>query len=185
MGHSVTSRAAAARDTARGVSEAELTASVDALRRILRELRVIARKSELAAGLSAAQVFVLTTLASSRSMSIGEVAEATMTDRSSVGAVIDRLVELGFAARGQAHEDRRRAEVSATPLGRRALRRAAPPPTSVLITAIRGLSDRERRSLAVGLTGLTRTMGIAERPAGMLFEDAPRPVTPRKRAKNG
>jgi hypothetical protein len=46
-----------------------------------------------------------------------------------------------------------------------------------LIDAIRALDREEQRSLATGLTALTRAMGIDQTPAGMLFEDA----TPRKR----
>jgi MarR family transcriptional regulator, lower aerobic nicotinate degradation pathway regulator len=148
-----------------------LHASVDALRRILRELRVIARKTELAAGLSAAQVFVLATLARRPSMSVNEIAEATMTDRSSAAAVVDRLVELGYAKREQSAEDRRRAAIFLSTAGRRALRDASPPPTAVLIAAIEQLSVADRKHLARGLTALTRTMGIAQEPAGMLFEE--------------
>jgi DNA-binding MarR family transcriptional regulator len=154
--------------------ERDLAISVDALRRILRELRVVARKSELAAGLSAAQVFVLTALASGERLSINDVAAATMTDRSSVAAVVERLVELGYAVRTQSPEDRRRADVSITARGRQALRRSAPPPTSVLIDAIRGMPETDRRSLAQGLGALAQRMGIAHAPAGMLFEDSPR-----------
>lgn len=162
---------------------ADLAISVDALRRIIRELRVLARKSELRAGLSAAQSFVLTTLAAKPSMSIGEVAEATMTDRSSVAAIIDRLVELKLASRTQSREDRRRAEIAITPAGRRVLRQSAPPPTVVLMDAISALADADRRHLAAGLEALARTMGIGHEPAGMLFEDALPPL--RRRVKHG
>ena len=152
----------------------ELAVSVDALRRILRELRVIARRSELAAGLSAAQVFVLSALVTGDSMSINEVAAATMTDRSSVATVVDRLLALGYVARGASPDDRRRADISITGRGRQALRRSSPPPTAILIGAIQALSDVERRHLASGLTALAERMGITGEPAGMLFEDLPR-----------
>jgi DNA-binding MarR family transcriptional regulator len=162
---------------------ADLAISVDALRRIIRELRVLARKSELRAGLSAAQSFVLTTLAAQPGMSIGEVAEATMTDRSSVAAIIDRLVELKLVSRTQSREDRRRAEIAITPAGRRVLRRSAPPPTVVLMDAIGALSHADRHHLATGLEALARKMGIGHQPAGMLFEDAVPPL--RRRVKHG
>jgi DNA-binding MarR family transcriptional regulator len=164
-------------------ADRELAISVDALRRILRELRVVARKSELAAGLSAAQVFVLTALAANDRLSINDVAAATMTDRSSVASVVERLVELGYAEREQSADDRRRADLSITGRGRQALRRSAPPPTSLLIDAIRAMSATERRSLAQGLTALVQRLGIAHRPAGMLFEESPR--VQRRRAKHG
>jgi DNA-binding MarR family transcriptional regulator len=154
-------------------ADRDLAASVDALRRILRELRLIARKGELTTGLSPAQAFVLTVVADREGLSVGDIAGATMTDRSSAAAVIDRLVERGFADRARSSADRRRAVITATPLGRRALKRTASPPTIVLIDAVRRLGDGDRRALARGLTALTVSMNIAHQPAGMLFEDAP------------
>jgi DNA-binding MarR family transcriptional regulator len=106
-------------------------------------------------------------------MSVAEIADATMTDRSSAASVIDRLVENRFADRDQSTEDRRRAVITPTPRGRRALKQTAAPPTVVLIDAVRRLADSDRRALARGLTALTVSMSIADQPAGMLFEDAP------------
>lgn len=159
----------------------DLPAAIDAMRRVMRELRLIARKNELATGLSAAQTFVLTVLAERPGVSVTEIAGTTLTDRSSVAAVVDRLVENGYATRDQSAQDRRRAVITATPLGRRALRQAAPPPTVVLIAAMGRLATPDRKSLATGLTALAVAMGIADQPPGMLFEDAP-PKRRRRRA---
>ena len=155
--------------------------SVDAFRRILREIRVTARKGELSTGLSAAQTFVLSVLVERPGASVKELAEATLTDRSSVAAVVDRLVEQGYVVRGQSPSDRRRAAVSITAAGRKAMRHAtSPPPTVALIDAMRAMDRDERRSLATGLTALARAMGIDRQPAGMLFED----TTPRARSSS-
>jgi DNA-binding MarR family transcriptional regulator len=133
----------------------------------------MARKGELSTGLSAAQTFVLSTLVERPGASVNELAEATLTDRSSVAAVVDRLVEQGFVVREQSPTDRRRASVSITPTGRKSMRRvASPPPTVALIGAMRALDRDEQRSLAVGLTALARAMDVDGEPAGMLFEDA-------------
>jgi DNA-binding MarR family transcriptional regulator len=157
-------------------TESDVAASVNAFRRVLREIRVMARKGELSTGLSPAQNFVLSVLVESPGASVNDLAEATLTDRSSVAAVIDRLVEQGYVVREQSADDRRRASVSITATGRRAMRQAAsPPPTVALIQAIRSLGRDEQRSLAAGLTALARAMGVDQDPAGMLFEDtAPR-----------
>lgn len=160
--------------TPHAAAHAEISASVDAFRRILRALRVSARKGELSTGLSAAQLFVLSVLAEQQKLSVNDVAAATMTDRSSAAAVIDRLVERGYAVREQSARDRRRAEISITAPGRRAIRHAAPPTTTLLIRGLRALSEHQRAGLAHGLAALTQAMGIAHEPAGMLFEDAPR-----------
>lgn len=163
-------------------AESDIAASVDAFRRILREIRVMARKGELSAGLSAAQTFVLSVLIERPGAGVNDIAEATLTDRSSVASVVDRLVEQGYIVREQSVNDRRRASLSITGAGRRAMKRtASPPPTVALITAMKALDRSTQRSLATGLTELARAMGIHHQPAGMLFEDGVRTTKRRRR----
>ena len=171
--------------SARTDDSGNVTLAIDAMRRIMRELRLSARKTEMSAGLSASQGFVLAVLAARDGMSVSEVARATMTDRSSVAAVVDKLVELGYAARTPSPEDRRRAAITCTPSGRRALRRAAPPPTVILIDAVRALSDADQHRLALGLTALTRALGIDDQPAGMLFDEQPAVTSKHSRGRHG
>src|SRR4051812_30099256 len=80
-------------------------ASVDAIRRILRALRLAARQTQMVAGLSAAQLFVLRALEDGEQASLSELATRTMTDRSSVASVVDRLLEAGLVVRGTAKAD--------------------------------------------------------------------------------
>jgi DNA-binding MarR family transcriptional regulator len=159
---------------AAGVSagkDQDVIRSVDAFRRILRELRLHARKAELATGLSASQAFVLTMIAQRPGASVNEIADATMTDRSSAAAVLDRLTERGHVVRQQSERDRRRAEFTITASGRQAMRRAPTPPTVALVNGIRGLSRTKGRALADSLTALSQAMGVDNAPAGMLFDD--------------
>jgi len=125
----------------------------------------------MASGLSASQAFVLAMIAEHPGSSVNEIAQATMTDRSSAAAIVDRLVEKGFVTRGRAVDDRRRAAVEITARGRRAMSRAAPPPTALLIAALRELPRTKLRALAGGPTSVTRAMGLAHEPPGMLFEE--------------
>lgn len=159
--------------------ESDITVAVDAFRRLLRRLRVVARHTELATGLTAAQLFVLSAVVDTPGCSVSEIAQLTMTDRSSVAAVVTRLAERGYVTREQAHDDRRRASIVITSDGRRAMRRASPPPTALLIAGLRELPIAQLRALSNGLVSLTRAMGIANEPATMLFEDSP---TPRRNA---
>jgi DNA-binding MarR family transcriptional regulator len=163
-------------------SETNVGKSVDAFRRILRELRLSARRTELATGLSAAQLFVLSAIADAPGCSVNDIAEATMTDRSSAAAIVDRLVEQGYITREQSGEDRRRAAIALTARGKRAKKDAAPAPTALLIAGLKSLSAAQLRELTEGLAALTEGMGIANEPAGMLFEDA-RPARRPARAK--
>ena len=139
------------KESVTGDEDQDVIRSVDAFRRILRELRLHARKAELASGLSASQAFVLAMIAERPGASVNEIADATMTDRSSAAAVLDRLTERGDVVRQQSKHDRRRAEFTITASGRRAMRRAPTPPTVALVDGIRALSRPERRALADSL----------------------------------
>lgn len=144
---------------------------MNALRRILRALRLAAHETQVAAGLSAAQLYVLDALRDGVEASLSELAVRTMTDRSSVAAVIDRLAERGLVIRGTARSDRRRAAIAITAAGRAVLRRSPQPPTTLLIAALTSLRPAKLAALAGGLTALAEALGVADEPAGMLFED--------------
>jgi len=153
-----------------------VTTALNAFRRLMRELRLSARKTEKNTGLSAAQLFVLSAAEQSSGCSINDVAEATMTDRSSVAAIVDRLVTSGHLKRTKSKDDRRRASIVLTARGRRAAQSASPAPTTLLIRGLTAMPPAQLRALRSGLDALTRAMGIADHPARMLFEEEhPRP----------
>ena len=104
-----------------------------------------------------------------------------MTDRSSVAAVVDRLSERRLVRRGFARDDRRRAEVTLTTAGRRALQEAPKAPAQLLIAGLEALSAERLKEVARSLTALTEAMGIDGEPAGMFFEDPPKSPTSRRR----
>jgi DNA-binding MarR family transcriptional regulator len=136
----------------------------------------------MSSGVSAAQLFVLRSLATGEPASLSELAASTLTDRSSVAAVVDRLLEGGLVKRETSTADRRRASITITSAGRAMLKRAPEPPTALLMTGLEGLSASRLHALAGGLSALSREMGLEHRPAGMLFEDA---VPERARGSRG
>lgn len=145
---------------------------MNALRRILRALRLAARETQVAAGLSAAQLYVLHALRDGEEASLSDLAIRTMTDRSSVAAVIDRLTERSLVVRGTARSDRRRAAITITAAGRAVLRGSPQPPTALLVAALSSLPAARLAALGTGLTALAEKLGVADEPAGMLFEDS-------------
>jgi DNA-binding MarR family transcriptional regulator len=164
-----------------------IAASVDSIRRVLRALRVAARDTLATAGVSAAQLFVLSVLVDGSEASMSELAERTMTDRTSVTAVVDRLVQGGLVTKGTSDEDRRRASIRITPKGRTVLRGAPRPPTALLVAALERVEPVELRRLERGLRALTLAMGVDGEPAEMLFEDtalAEPPARPPQRRKS-
>ena len=152
------------------VRDAYVPMIVDGLRRLLKILRVAATRTLAETGLSAAQLFVLAQLKDRDHLSINELAALTMTDRSSVAAVVDRLSEKGLVHRGWSADDRRKAEVSLTARGRGVLRHAPIAPTQKLLAGLHQMTDAEIYALAMGLDRLQHTMGIELEHPDMFFE---------------
>ena len=152
-------------------------AALDALRRIVRVLRVSARGVEARTGLRAAQLFTLQLVAASPGISITELARRTMTDRTSAASMVDRLLARGLVERREGVVDRRRTEIFVTARGAAVLARAPRAPTQRVLDGMAAMRARDLRQLARMLRALVGAMGIADEPAPMLFEDAR--VTPR------
>jgi DNA-binding MarR family transcriptional regulator len=146
-------------------------AALDGVRRVVRALRVAASSAGTATTLSAAQLYVLQAVHAEPGCSLTEMAARTMTDRTSVRAVVDRLVERGLIERRPSAADRRRVELVATRAAATVLARAPHPPTRRLLDGLDALDERDLQALARGLDALVRAMGIADEPAAMLFED--------------
>jgi MarR family transcriptional regulator, lower aerobic nicotinate degradation pathway regulator len=153
----------------------EVTEILDALRRIIRELRQSSRLTERRFGIGSAQLFVLQQLADAPADSVNELADRTYTHQSSVSVVVRRLVEQKLVVRRAASADRRRRELRLTAAGRRVVTRAPVPAQVRLIQALLTLSPPQLRSLEALLKRLVRTMGASGTPAEMLFVDEPRP----------
>ena len=160
----------------------DLGASAQAFRRILRALRLAAQHTHRSAGISAAQLFVLSALRDGAPASLAELAERTMTDRSSVSTVVDRLVASRYATRRPSPDDRRRAAIRITASGRAAVARSPRSPMTLLLAGLEALPPARRKALARELEGLTAAMGLADAPADMLFEDAA--ATPPRRRRS-
>ena len=76
-------RAPRARTAAARAGRAQATAAtLDAIRRVVRVIRLSARRTEGGSRLSPAQLFVLTQLADGAPASLSELAARTLTDRS-------------------------------------------------------------------------------------------------------
>ena len=142
-----------------------------AVRRLVRSLRLGARRVEQEVGLTAAQLFVLREIAAAPGLSLVALARRTMTDRTSAAAAVERLAARGLVERGRAPDDRRRTVLGVSAAGRALLARAPHAPTTDLLAGLGRLSDAELAALAAGLTRLTDAMGLHDAPAEMLFVD--------------
>ena len=144
--------------------------ALDGIRALVGALSRSARSVERRTGVTAAQLFVLRQLADRDGLSLGEVAERTLTRQSTVSIVVARLAKRGLLRRDRATDDRRRLRLSLTPAGRRVLARAPEPTTGRLLGALDELTNAQLLGLSTGLDALTGALGLESRRAGMLFE---------------
>ncbi|HEU5173923.1 MAG TPA: MarR family transcriptional regulator [Gemmatimonadaceae bacterium] len=158
--------------TTRASRRADIAGAVNCVRHLVRGLRLAEQQTRASTGLSAAQLFLLGQLSRADGASLTDLAERTLTDRSSVAAVVERLEDAGLVTTGRDATDRRRVLVRITGRGERTLASAPAAPTEMLLVALRRMSAADVRALCTSLGRLTAEMGLAG-PAGMLFEDRP------------
>ena len=148
----------------------DVSAVFDPLRRLVHALHVASRETERRLGITGAQLFVLTQLRASPSLSINALAERTMTHQSTVSVVVQRLVRRKLVKKVRAVDDARRVELTLTASGVTLLRRAPEVLQVRLANAIGALGTRERRALARGLSHLVSELGVGDAPPAMFFE---------------
>jgi DNA-binding MarR family transcriptional regulator len=144
---------------------------LDALRRLVRGLRLYARHCEARLGLSAAQLFALRKVHERGTMSLQELAQATLTDLSSVSVVAERLSQRGLLSRRRSAQDRRRAELTLTAAGLALIKRSPDPLQERLVRSLQDLPSRRRRNLEADLSRLVREAGLDSQSARLFFED--------------
>ncbi|MEA2164800.1 MAG: hypothetical protein QOK37_2927 [Thermoanaerobaculia bacterium] len=144
---------------------------LDAIRRLVRHLRLADRSAQTELGISGAQLFVLAELGKTPALSLNDVAARTRTDQSSVSVVVSRLVDAGFVTRDRDPRDARRLMLHLTENGRALLDRAPAAPQELIIKAVERLSASDRKRFADSLTALVDELGAEPGPAPMLFEE--------------
>ena len=151
--------------------EADVASVFNTLRRLVHSMHAASRDSERQLGVTGAQLFVLTQLRATPSLSINALAERTLTHQSTVSVVVRRLVRRKLVKKVRAADDARRVELTLTPAGTALLRRAPEVMQVRLMRAIDGLAQGDRAVMARGLAHLLREMGgTTDSPVPMFFE---------------
>lgn len=158
--------------SAAGTDDAEVAQVFNSLRRLVHALHNASRDTERRLGVTGAQLFVLTQLRATPSISINALAERTMTHQSTVSVVVRRLVRRKLVKKVRSADDARRVELTLTPAGNALLRRAPELVQVRLARAIESIEPSERHILARGLQHLVRTIGVDTGVTPMFFESA-------------
>src|SRR5215216_513216 len=122
--------------------------AMNAVRSVIRALRINSRAIEQQLGISLAQLFVLQQLEDRPVESLNELAEKTATHQSSVSVVVRRLVGRGLVSRTTSTVDRRRVLLDLTPAGRSYLETAPRTLQQDLLKGLQSISASEQESLA-------------------------------------
>lgn len=146
---------------------------MNAVRSVVRALRLNTRSIEGKLGISLAQLFVLQQLSDRPADSLNELAERTATHQSSVSVVVRRLVERGLVTRVASSADRRRVNIALTPDGERMLRGAPPTVQNDLMHGMSRMQPEKRAILAELLETWVLASGIDLAAPPMMFEDEP------------
>ena len=149
----------------------DVTAAVDAIRRILQALRRSTRRARARAGVTGAQLFVLQTLAEAPAASLNSLAERTFTHQSTVSVVVNALVKRGLIVKRRSDDDARRVELRLSPRGRALVGRTPHTAQARLIEGLRALPGDETAELARLLRRLVTAMGATHQAPRMFFED--------------
>ena len=153
-----------------GAIEDDVTRSMDAVRAIVRALRINTRAIELKIGISLAQLFVLQQVAERPAESLNDLAERTATHQSSVSVVVRRLVDRGLVSRRSSSIDKRRVQIAVTPAGQTILKGAPRTIQLRLVTAMERMSAAERSQLASLLEKWLTNAGISFTSPPMMGE---------------
>lgn len=147
---------------------------LDAVRKLVRLLRLADRAAQREVGLSGAQLFVLHELGRTPELSLNDLAERTSTDQSSVSVVVTRLVDAGLVSRDRDARDARRLVLNLTRSGRTLLQKAPPVAQEQLIEIFDRMPTAERRRFAETFEWILSELGAEQGVAPMLFEEEAR-----------
>jgi len=158
---------------------------LDAIRRLVRHLRLADRAAQSELGISGAQLFVLAELGKTAALSLNDLAARTRTDQSSVSVVVSRLVDAGLVTRERDARDARRLVLNLTKNGRAMLQRAPSIAQETIVSVVERFTAADRKRFADSLTALVDALGAEPGPAPMLFEEDDRPRAGRRKSGKG
>jgi DNA-binding MarR family transcriptional regulator len=155
-----------------GAHDSDAAEVMTSLRRLVRMIRLADRDAKAGHDLSAAQLFVLHSLATAPASSLAELAQRTLTDQSSVSTVVAKLVAKKLVKRSTSAIDRRRAELGVTPAGQRLVAKVPPPLQASIIQAVAAMPEKPRKELVRSLERLVEAIGAGAVEPRMFSEDA-------------
>ncbi|MCC2679788.1 MAG: MarR family transcriptional regulator [Pseudobdellovibrio sp.] len=144
---------------------------LNAIRKIVHDIRLSSSASEKNMGLSTAQIFVLHRLAQHESMSILELSQATFTNESSLEVVVSKLIDRRLIEYVYTSGFSSPAKMKITSQGSYLLDKCPSSVQQRLMLGFSKMTEEQQRSLAEGLKVLMEKSNMSDEVTPMLLED--------------
>jgi len=141
---------------------AQAVAVLGQFRLIFKSVRKHFRSVEESAGVSGAQLWVLSEVAKKPGLRVTELARAMSIHQSTASNLIERLEREGHIERRRDPADQRVVRLFLTPAARRAVAKAPGPPEGVLPDALKRLSTEDLVALGKHLFKLTSLLRVRD-----------------------
>lgn len=149
-------------------------AVIDELRKIVHSMDLHSRWLNREYALTGPQLVFLMEIAEHERILIGDLARRTSLSCATATGIVDRLEQRGLVARSRSGADRRKIQLSLTPLGRETCERRLPVLQERFLDALERLESAEQNHI---LDGLRRLAGMM---SGIVNRHVPTPMTPQE-----
>lgn len=154
-----------------GAMESEIaTATLRALRRVLRESERSTRKLAIATGLTPSQLMVLREIDGRGEVTPGVVAQRLRFSHATITAIVDRLEAHGLVVRLRSEQDKRRMLLHATDKGRQCLAEAPDILQEIFAARFTTLPEWEQAMILAGTERLAVILGATDTDAAPLLD---------------
>ena len=158
-------------------SPARPVASVQVLRhfrRVFNAVKTHFQQVEKQAGMGGAQLWALSTIAARPGLGVGELAAALDVHQTTASNLVRGLRKLGYLGAERGAADKRHVQLTITPAGKLALKKAPGPFNGVLPDALDQLDPEVLERLDRDLTLLLAALGVDEHAAQTPLADQTR-----------
>lgn len=146
------------------------SATLKALRRVLRAAEGGTRRLASATGLTPSQLLVLREIDGGEEVTPGAVAQRLQFSHATITAIVDRLVALRLVTRARSDRDKRRMLLEVTPEGRRRLAEAPDMLQEVFSARFSRLPAWEQAMVLAGTERLAEILGVGDMDAAPLLD---------------
>lgn len=146
------------------------SATLKALRRVLRAAEGGTRKLAAATGLTPSQLLVLREIDGGTEVTPGRVAQRLQFSHATITAIVDRLVALELATRSRSDQDKRRMLLNITERGRQCLADAPDMLQEIFELRFAALPAWEQAMILAGTERLAVILGTGDMEAAPLLD---------------